>query len=136
MTDTKSEFENLSRRSWLNSYTLWLTRDISEPGGNLHTSILLTFVNFLSSSSDSIRLSMRFIGWVLRKLRSFVPANKTICNESPAFLLTKLCARLTQPSRLSPGFISLILGTLPTFIFLGFILCNMESPTNIIFSSL
>ena len=41
MTDTKSEFENLSRRSWLNSYTFWLTRDISERGGNLHTNILL-----------------------------------------------------------------------------------------------
>ena len=64
MTDTKSEFENLSRRSWLNSYTFWLTRDISERGGNLHTNILLTFVNFSSSSSDSIRLFMRFIGWV------------------------------------------------------------------------
>ena len=37
--------------------------------------IYLTFVNFLSSSSNSIRLSMRFIGWVLRRLRSFVPAN-------------------------------------------------------------
>ena len=98
--------------------------------------IYLTSVNFFSSSSDSIRLSMRFIGWVLRRLRSFVPANKTICNESPAFLLTKLRARLTQPSRLSPGFVSLIPGTLPTFIFLGFILCNMESPTNIIFSVL
>ena len=84
----KIEFENLSNRSWLNSYTFWCARDISEREGNLHTNILLTFVNFLISSSDSIRLSMRFIGWVWRWLRSFVPANKTICKESPCSILT------------------------------------------------
>ena len=49
MIDTKSEFENFTSRSWLNSYTFLFTQDISEHRGNLYTNILLISVNFLSS---------------------------------------------------------------------------------------